>query len=77
MTTTTESLKKKNIFVRFFNIDTSGSKGGSEKLPLWRQLVIQLLCLIIVVEVMFPIMYIITLSFSSKGNRPSTLEIVS
>ena len=75
MTTTTEPVKKKNFLVRFFNIDTSGSKGGSEKLPLWRQLMIQLLCLIIVIEVMFPIMYIITLSFSSKGSRPSTLEI--
>jgi arabinogalactan oligomer/maltooligosaccharide transport system permease protein len=75
MTTTTEPLKKKNFLVRFFNIDTSGSKGGSEKLPLWRQLLIQLLCLIIVIEVMFPIMYIITLSFSSKGSRPSTLEL--
>jgi arabinogalactan oligomer/maltooligosaccharide transport system permease protein len=75
MTTTTEPLKKKNFLVRFFNTDTSGSKGGSEKLPLWRQLLIQLLCLIIVIEVMFPIMYIITLSFSSKGSRPSTLEL--
>ena len=75
MTTSTSEVKKKNFLVRFFNIDTSGSKGGSEKLPLWRQLLIQLLCLIIVAEVMFPIMYIITLSFSSKGSRPSALEL--
>jgi len=75
MTTTYEPAKKKNFLTRFFTMDTSGSVGGSEKLPLWRQLLIQLLCLIITVEVMFPIMYIITLSFSSRENRPSTLEI--
>jgi arabinogalactan oligomer/maltooligosaccharide transport system permease protein len=75
MTTINEPIKKKSFLVRFFTMDTSGSVGGSERLPLWRQLLIQLLCLIITVEVMFPIMYIITLSFSSKENRPSTLEI--
>ncbi|KAF0111516.1 MAG: Uncharacterized protein FD147_867 [Chloroflexi bacterium] len=75
MTTITQTDKPKNFLVRFFNIDTSGSKGGSEKLPLWRQLVIQLLCLLITIEVMFPIMYIITLAFSSKSTRPSTLEL--
>ena len=75
MATIYEPVKKKNFLVRFFNIDTSGSKGGSEKLPLWRQLVIQVICLLITVEVMFPIMYILTLSLSSKTTRPSTLEI--
>ncbi len=75
MTTIIEPVKKKNFLTRFFTMDTSGSVGGSERLPLWRQLLIQILCLIITVEVMFPIMYIITLSFSSKETRPSTLEI--
>jgi arabinogalactan oligomer/maltooligosaccharide transport system permease protein len=75
MTTINEPVKKKNFLTRFFTMDTSGSVGGSERLPLWRQLLIQVLCLIITVEVMFPIMYIITLSFSSKETRPSTLEI--
>ena len=59
--------KKKNFFVRFFNMNTSGSKGERRKLPLWRQILLQLLCLLIAIEVMFPIMYIITLSFSSKA----------
>ena len=75
MTAKIEPSKKKNFLVRFFTIDTSGSKGGSDKLPLWRQLLIQLVCLIITIEVMFPIMYIITLSFSSQATRPSALEL--
>lgn len=75
MITTTQTRKKRNFLYRFFTMDTSGSKGGSEKLPLYRQLGIQLLCLVIVAEVMFPIMYIITLSLSSTGTRPSKLEL--
>ncbi len=75
MATTTYTPKKKNFFVRFFTMDTSGSKGSGEKLPLWRQLLIQVLCILIVIEVMFPIMYIITLSLSSKSTRPSSLEL--
>ena len=75
MTTTTKTVKKKNWFVRLMNMDTSGSKGSGEKLPLYRQLGIQLLCILITIEVMFPIMYIITLSLSSTGVRPSKLEL--
>lgn len=75
MATMTVTPKKKNWFVRLMNMDTSGSKGGSEKLPLYRQLGIQLLCILITIEVMFPIMYIITLSLSSTGVRPSKLEL--
>lgn len=75
MTTTVQEPKRKNFLMRFITMDTSGSKGGSDKLPLWRQLLIQLICLIITIEVMFPIMYIITLSFSSKSTRPSSLEL--
>jgi arabinogalactan oligomer/maltooligosaccharide transport system permease protein len=72
---TQTSSPKKNFLVRFFNMDTSGSRGSGESLPLWRQLFLQLICIIIVIEVMFPIMYIVTLSFSSSGSRPTTLEI--
>jgi len=72
---TMRSSKKKNFLVRFLNMDTAKSSNTSERLPLWRQLVIQLLCLVIVAEVMFPIMYIITLSLSSKSTRPSALEL--
>jgi arabinogalactan oligomer/maltooligosaccharide transport system permease protein len=75
MATQADSYPKKNFLVRFLNMNTSGSKDSGERLPLWRQLLIQLLCLIILIEVMFPIMYIITLSFSSQSTRPSTLEI--
>jgi arabinogalactan oligomer/maltooligosaccharide transport system permease protein len=75
MTIYSTEKKKHNFLYRFFNMDTSGSKGSGHKLPLWRQLLIQLLCLLITAEVMFPIMYIITLSLSSSGQRPSTLNL--
>jgi arabinogalactan oligomer/maltooligosaccharide transport system permease protein len=55
-------------------MNTSREVGGRE-LPLWRQLILQILCLVIAAEVLFPIMYIVTLSFSSKETRPSSLEL--
>src|SRR5690349_17054034 len=64
----------KNIITRILNVNTSGEVGGRD-LPLWRQLLLQLLTLIIAAEVLFPIMYIVTLSFSSKTSRPSSLEL--
>lgn len=67
--------KKKNFLVRFLTLNTSRETGGRE-LPLWRQLILQILCLIIAAEVLFPIMYIVTLSFSSKTTRPSSLELI-
>lgn len=73
--TTMSQAQHKNPIVRFLNINTSGEVGG-RKLPLWRQLLLQLLCLAIAFEVMFPIMYIITMSFSSKETRPSSLELI-
>ncbi len=75
MATIAQTTKPKNALTRFFNMDTSGSKGSGEKLPLWRQLLIQLLCIVITIEVMFPIMYIITMSLSPKDTRPSTLQL--
>ncbi len=74
MATRSQSESKKNFLVRFLTMNTSGETSG-RALPLWRQLVIQLLCLLIVAEVMFPIMYIVTLSLSSKSARPSSLEL--
>ena len=65
---------QKNIFVRILNANTSREVGGRD-LPLWRQLLLQLLTLAIAIEVLFPIMYIVTLSFSSKTTRPSSLEL--
>lgn len=71
----TRSSKSANPIVRFFNMNTSGEVGGRD-LPLWRQLLLQFLTLLITLEVMFPIMYIITLSFSSQTTRPSSLQII-
>ncbi len=72
--TTSAPTKSKNPIVRFLNMNTSGEVGGRD-LPLWRQLLLQLLTLFITAEVLFPILYIVTLSFSSKTSRPSALEL--
>lgn len=69
------SKPKKNFLVRFFNLDTTGGKGTGRRLPLWRQLLLQLLCLVLFLEVMFPLMYVITMSLSSKSERPSALQL--
>lgn len=74
MTRLTSSSANKNPILNFLSMDTSTERGG-RKLPLWRQLLLQALCLLIVAEVMFPIMYVITLAFSSRTTRPSTLEL--
>ena len=66
---------QKNFIVRFLNMNTSGQTGG-RNLPLWRQLLLQLMALSILATVMFPIMYIVTLSLSSKTTRPSQLELI-
>ena len=66
---------QKNPIVRFLNMNTSGQTSGRD-LPLWRQILIQIVCLAILASVMFPIMYIVTLSFSSKTTRPSSLELI-
>lgn len=74
MSTYSDTTRRKNPIMRFLTINTSGEVGG-RSLPLWRQILLQLLALVITAEVMFPIMYIITLSFSSKTTRPSSLEL--
>ena len=74
MNTPSES-GKKNLLVRILTLNTSSQTSG-RSLPLWRQLILQLLTLAIGLEVMFPILYIITLSFSSKSERPSTLQLI-
>jgi arabinogalactan oligomer/maltooligosaccharide transport system permease protein len=65
----------KNPIVRFLTMNTSSQTSG-RSLPLWRQILLQLICLAILVTVMFPIMYIVTMSFSSKTTRPSSLELI-
>ena len=73
MTTATSS--KPNLLIRLLTINTSSEKGG-RNLPLWRQLLLQAVCLFILAEVMFPIMYVVTLAFSSQTSRPSSLQLV-
>ena len=73
--TTMSQAQHKNPVVRILNINTSGEVGG-RKLPLWRQILLQLLCLAIAFEVMFPIMYIITMSLSTSTSRPSQLQLI-
>ena len=75
MATYTGSNKSGNPIIRFLTMNTSREVGGHE-LPLWRQILLQLLCLVIVLEVMFPIMYVVTLSFSSRETRPSSLQLI-
>lgn len=65
----------KNPIVRFLTMNTSGQTSG-RSLPLWRQLLLQVICIAILATVMFPIMYIVTMSFSSKTTRPSSLELI-
>lgn len=72
--TSPSASKQKNFLVRFLTMNTSREVGGRD-LPLWRQVLLQILTLIIAAEVLFPIMYIVTLSFSSKTTRPSSLEL--
>jgi arabinogalactan oligomer/maltooligosaccharide transport system permease protein len=71
----TSSTPRKNLLVRILTMNTSGQTSGRD-LPLWRQLLTQVLCLCILFSVMFPIMYIITLSLSSKTTRPSSLQLI-
>jgi arabinogalactan oligomer/maltooligosaccharide transport system permease protein len=66
---------QKNLIVRFLTMNTSGQTSG-RSLPLWRQILLQILSLAILASVMFPIMYIVTLSLSPKTTRPSTLELI-
>lgn len=75
MTAQANPTKSRNLLIRFLNINTSGESGG-RALPLWRQLLLQVLTLLIAFEVLFPIMYIVTLSFSSKTMRPSSLQLI-
>jgi arabinogalactan oligomer / maltooligosaccharide transport system permease protein len=75
MTDTLPQQTKKNPIIRFLTMNTSGQTSG-RSLPLWRQLLLQLVCIAILASVLFPIMYIVTLSLSPKTTRPSTLELI-
>ncbi len=72
---TTANKTQQNIIVRILNTNTSNEVGGRD-LPLWRQILLQLLTIVIAIEVMFPIMYVITMSLSSRTDRPSTLQLI-
>jgi arabinogalactan oligomer / maltooligosaccharide transport system permease protein len=73
--TSNSGTPQKNLITRFLTMNTSNQKSG-RSLPLWKQLLLQLLTLAVGFEVMFPIMYIITLSLSSKTERPSSLQLI-
>lgn len=75
MATLTESLKTKNPIGRILNKNTSGEVAGRD-LPLWRQLLLQLLAIVIAIEVLFPIMYVVTMSLSSSERKPSSLQLI-
>ncbi len=64
-----------NPLVRLMGVNTSGEQGG-RRLTLVRQLGLQVLCLAITASVLFPIMYIVTLAFSSQTTRPSSLQLI-
>ena len=53
MTNNTQSPDHKNFIIRFLTMNTSGETGGRD-LPLWRQILLQLVALFILAEVMFP-----------------------
>ncbi len=74
MTTTNNPQNRQNFIIRFLSINTSGETSGRD-LPLWRQLLLQVITLFIGATVMFPIMYIITMSLSSQTTRPSSLQL--
>jgi len=74
MTATNNAPKKQNFIIRFLKMNTSPETSGRD-LPLWRQLLLQILTLSIGATVMFPIMYIITMSLSSQTTRPSSLQL--
>ncbi len=74
MRSTTKPQSKSNPIRRILSINTSGEKAG-RSLSLGRQLVLQLICLAITAAVLFPIMYLVTLAFSSSPDRPSALDL--
>ncbi|HYF64999.1 MAG TPA: carbohydrate ABC transporter permease [Herpetosiphonaceae bacterium] len=52
-------------------------RGSGRPLPFWQQLVLQLFCLLVAASVLFPIMWIVTLSLSPRDqNRPSELQLI-
>ncbi|KPL86860.1 ABC transporter permease [Herpetosiphon geysericola] len=52
-------------------------RGAGRQLEWWQQLLLQVFCLVVAVSVLFPIMWIVTLSFKEAGSqRSSTLELI-
>jgi arabinogalactan oligomer/maltooligosaccharide transport system permease protein len=75
MRSATPAPKSSNPVKRVLTMNTSGAKAG-RSLPLYKQLILQALCLAITLSVLFPIMYLVTLAFSSNPNRPSQLQLI-
>jgi arabinogalactan oligomer/maltooligosaccharide transport system permease protein len=55
----------------------ASGRGSGRRLPFWQQIVLQLFCLVVAASVLFPIMWIVTLSLSPRDqNRPSELQLI-
>lgn len=60
---------RKGLFAR--------GRGAGRQLEWWQQLLLQAFCLTVAISVLFPIMWIVTLSFKEAGSaRPLKLEVI-
>ncbi|XSG74865.1 sugar ABC transporter permease [Herpetosiphon llansteffanensis] len=65
----TQPTSRKGLFAR--------GRGAGRQLEWWQQLLLQVFCLVVAVSVLFPIMWIVTLSFKPAGSaRPLNLEVI-
>lgn len=52
-------------------------RGSGRQLKWWHQLLLQLFCIIVAISVLFPVMWIVTLSLSGvDASRPSSLQVI-
>ncbi|HEX9012562.1 MAG TPA: hypothetical protein VF813_03565, partial [Anaerolineaceae bacterium] len=55
----------------------SGSTGAGKRLPLWKQLLLQLLCLLIAGSVLYPVLWMVSLSLDPRSiSRPKELVLI-
>ncbi len=53
------------------------SSGAGKRLPLWKQLLLQLLCLLIAASVLYPILWMVSLSLDPRDiSRPKQLVLI-
>ena len=64
-----------SVFGRLKRLRSSSS--GKRRLPLWKQLILQLLCLLIAFIVLFPIMWIVSMSLDPRDiARPTEFRLI-